>query len=240
MATFWIAALLIAERWAAKMGDTELADRIGPLVERAQQRMEADLWNGRYYRAFGSPAGPANDNAHAGMLAGECFARMLAGLDVLPADRLAACNQAWLALQGSPRFAVPPDEVAPDGALRVEFGWLPYDALLDFFFTPADGVLRLVPKLRGSAPIVHPLFWATARSDGAAATVTLTVEKLFADPAPAVRQIETTAAGVSLAGTPAARAGQLGLYHRYVLPQPVRLRPGATIRWEVDQACPLC
>jgi uncharacterized protein (DUF608 family) len=323
MATLWIAALQIAKRWAAKMGDAELAGRINPLVERAQARMEADLWNGRYYRAYGSAglatggsaglagtgsaggaagaAGANNDNCHAGMLAGEYYARMLAGQDVLPAERLAACNDAWLTLLGAPRFVVPPDEVSPDGSTWTEYGWLPYvecfgvaalavqgeprvlpvwqrivqamqaggkhpcdtrlmyqpltgerswgsyymtapaswlvyDAMLDFFFTPADGVLRLVPKFEGTFPVIHPLFWATARHDGP--TITLTIEKVFPLAAgsaapPAIRQIETTAPAVLLAGRPARRVGDLGLYTRYALPNPVALKPGATIAWEL-------
>jgi hypothetical protein len=313
MATLWIAALQIAGRWAAKMGDAELAGRIGPLVDQAHARMEADLWNGRYYRAYGSaglaPAdsaggGPANDNCHVGMLAGEYYARMLTGRDVLPPDRLAACNKAWMELLGSPQFAVPPDEVSPDGSAWTEYGWLPYvecfglaalavqgvsgvlpiwqriiqamqgggkhpcdtrlmyqplsgerswgsyymtapaswlvyDAVLDFFFTPEGGVLRLVPQFHGTFPVIHPLFWATGRRDGAA--ISLTIEQVFPAPAgasapPPIRQIETTAPAVRLAGRPAPRAGELGLYSRYALPNPVTLEPGATIAWEVMDA----
>jgi hypothetical protein len=60
------------------------------------------------------------------MLAGEYFARMLAGTNVLPADRMASCSNAMMALQGNTRFAVPPDEVAPDGSVGSLYGWLPY------------------------------------------------------------------------------------------------------------------
>lgn len=126
MGTLWIAALQVCRKWARQHGDSELQEIIPGLIEAARRRMEEDLWNGRYYRAFGSPDGPQNDNSHAGMPAGEVFARMLAGGDVLPQETLDSCLEAWLDLNGSDRFAVPPDEVSPAGEQMVEYGWLPY------------------------------------------------------------------------------------------------------------------
>jgi hypothetical protein len=60
------------------------------------------------------------------MLAGEYYARLLAGSDVIAPERLAACGDAWFALNGNARFAVPPDEVSADLSSFTEFGWLPY------------------------------------------------------------------------------------------------------------------
>ncbi|OPZ26890.1 MAG: hypothetical protein BWZ02_01846 [Lentisphaerae bacterium ADurb.BinA184] len=139
MGTLWIAALKVARRWALEMGDRETAGLAEPLIRQAVARMEADLWNGRYYRAFGSPGGPVNDNCHAGMLAGEYYARFLAGEDVLPPERLKACAAAWVELNGDARFAVPPDEVSADLAAFTEYGWLPY---VECFGVAALAVLR--------------------------------------------------------------------------------------------------
>jgi len=126
LGTLWIAALQVAGEWARRAGESEVAAEMATLAEQARSRMEADLWNGTYYRSYGSVAGPANENCHAGMLAGEWYARLLAGRDVLPPERLKACGKAWMRLNGAKAFAVPPDEVSPEGELRSEYGWLPY------------------------------------------------------------------------------------------------------------------
>jgi len=297
LATLWIASLEVMRLWAARAGDGQVAEMVDPLIAAARARIEADLWNGRYYRAFGSPAGPLNDNCHAGMLAGEFYARTLAGADVLPPDRLASCAEALLALNGSQRFAVPPDEVAPDGRCAVEYGWLPYvesfclaaigvlgergvlpvwkriidamddggrspcdtrlmyqpltgrqswgayymtapaswlvyEALLDFVYRPAEGVLRLHPVLEGAFALVHPLFWAIGRRDGA--RVSLTVDRTFSDGPLAVRRIELprSAGTVKLAGRAAGPAETFGRYVRCEI-DPVNLAPGAALAWEV-------
>lgn len=297
MATLWIAALQVAKRWALRVGDGPFAAGVDGLIEQAHSRMDTDLWNGRYYRAYGSVGGQVNDNLHAGMLAGEYYARMLAGQDVLPADRLKSCNDAWMALQGSTTFAVPPDEVAPDGTRKADYGWLPYvecfgvaalavqgdrrvlpvwqrmveamqrggkhpcdtrlmyqpvsgdiswgsyymtapaswlvyDALLDFFYAPAEGALRLSPTLQGSFAVVHPLFWGIGRCNGQ--TISLKVEKTFSARPLKVDCIETTAVSVKVAGKPLVRKGQLGLYGRFILPAAVELKPGVTLEWETD------
>jgi hypothetical protein len=61
----WAAAaglppLGVGRRWAAKAGDTALIPQIDRWLEAAEKRMEADLRNGRYYRAYGSASGPVN------------------------------------------------------------------------------------------------------------------------------------------------------------------------------------
>ncbi len=124
--TLWIAALLVGIRWAENVGDTAFAGKAARWIEQAVARLDADLWNGRFYRAFGGKDVPSNENCHGGMLAGEYYARSLAGADVLGAGRLRACAEALLERQGSKRFAVPPDEVSVDGSTGSEFGWLPY------------------------------------------------------------------------------------------------------------------
>ena len=126
MGTLWIAALRVAGEWARRVGDTEIAALSERLSEVAAARMEEDLWNGRYYRAYGSPDGPQNDNCHAGMLAGEFYARTLANTSVAPTERVASCLQALVELNGSDRFAIPPDEASPNGEEHTEYGWLPY------------------------------------------------------------------------------------------------------------------
>ncbi len=126
MGTLWIAALQVAGEWARREGEPTVAAEMEELAAKALARMEADLWNGSFYRSYASVTGPANENCHAGMLAGEWYARMLAGRDVLPPARLTACGQAWMRLNGNRAFAVPPDEVSPEGELRSEYGWLPY------------------------------------------------------------------------------------------------------------------
>jgi uncharacterized protein (DUF608 family) len=303
VATLWMAALRVMEVWAARVGDQELPALVEPLVRRALERIEADLWNGSYYRAYGSPTGPNNDNCHAGMMAGEWYARMLAGVDVLPAERLASCAEALLTMNGNERFAVPPDEVSPDYSGITEFAWLPYvecfclaplalinhgrmlpvwerilhamdgdgkhpcdtrlmyrpttgepswgayymtapaswlvyDALLDFFYSPEDGVLRLDPKLEGRFPVVHPLFWGVGEAHGRA--VSLRVLRTFGDPGWQIRAIESAGAVTLPAPAPSAarEAGRKpgrktltrGAYVRTPI-EPAPLQTGTLLRW---------
>jgi uncharacterized protein (DUF608 family) len=124
--TLWIAALLVGRKWAGRLGDGEMVARIDRWLPAALKRMEDDLWNGTYYRAYGAAGGHRNENSHAGMLAGQWYARMLTGTDVLPDDRLRSCAGALLKLNGNRRFRIPPDEATPEGRAGSEFGWLPY------------------------------------------------------------------------------------------------------------------
>ena len=145
MATLWIAALQVGAEWARRVGDGELTGQVGELVSAARQRLEADLWNGRYYRTFSGPRGQANERCHAGMLAGEFFARTLARDSTVPADRLSSCLDALAALNGSDRFAIPPDEVSADGDSFTEFGWLPYVEAFGLTALAIDGDQRVLP-----------------------------------------------------------------------------------------------
>jgi len=126
MATLWLAALAVAERWALRMREPALCTDIARWRAAAIQRLEEDLWNGQYYIAYGSPTGPRRDSCHAGQLAGEVFARLLAGCDVLDPARMRSCLDALFTMNGGTQFVIPPDEVAPDGTAAVEFGWVPY------------------------------------------------------------------------------------------------------------------
>ena len=121
-----LATLAICREWTTRQGDNSLLADLANWEKVALGRLEQDLWNGRYYRAYGSQNGRLNDNCHAGMLAGEYYARLLAGRDILPADRLEACATAWFELNGHDQFQIPPDEVGPDGGAGSEYGWLPY------------------------------------------------------------------------------------------------------------------
>src|SRR5690606_22122116 len=76
--------------------------------------------------AFAKRGGRINENSHAGQLAGQWFSRMLTGEDVLDEQRMRSCIDAMLELNFSDRFAVPPDEVSPEGEAKSEFSWLPY------------------------------------------------------------------------------------------------------------------
>lgn len=299
MGTLWIATLQVARAWAQRIGDTSVIALTQKLEEAALQRMDADLWNGRYYSTYGSPDGPHNGNCHAGMLAGEFFTRTLTGGAVLPGDRLSLCMNAMLELNGNDRFAVPPDEVAPDLSSCTEYGWLPYvesfgltalartgdprvtaiwkrilhamdgdgrhpcdtrliyqpltgnpswgayymtapaswlvhEALLDFVYRPAEGVLRLQPQVRGSFPLIHPLFWGTGeRTD---AGIRVRVERVFGGAELTVRELEYGAENgpVRMDSRELPVTGRSGEYARAALPSPVRLTPQVAIEWETN------
>ena len=126
LGTLWLAALSVAERWARRMGDDELLPKIEQWRSAAIDRMEKDLWNGKFYWTYNSPQGPKRETCFAGMLAGQVYSRLLAGKDVLPPDRLLPSADALMRLNASEKFSVPPDEATPAGEAAVEFGWLPY------------------------------------------------------------------------------------------------------------------
>ncbi len=126
MGTLWLAALAIYEKWAHRLCETALLDRVPVWRAAAIARMEADLWNGRFYDAYGSVSGPHRDTCHGGQLAGEVYARLLAGADVLSDARMRSVLDALADLNGSTQFAIPPDEASPDGTSGADFGWLPY------------------------------------------------------------------------------------------------------------------
>ncbi|HEY3377455.1 MAG TPA: GH116 family glycosyl hydrolase [Armatimonadota bacterium] len=126
MATLWLAALAVAEKWARRQGDSELLAQIPAWRAAAVQRLDADLWNGEFYIAYGEKDGTRRETCHAGQLAGQVFAQLIAGQDVLDEAKLLSCITALLARNGDARFTVPPDEVGEDGADMTPFGWLPY------------------------------------------------------------------------------------------------------------------
>jgi len=126
LATLWLAALQIAAKWARKKDDTGLLPQIDKWKNDAIRRLETDCWNGSFYRTCASSDGSSRETAHSGMIAGQVFTRLLAGRNVLPDDRLAACTDALLRLNGGDRFIVPPDEADADGNAATAFGWLPY------------------------------------------------------------------------------------------------------------------
>ena len=297
LGTLWIAALLVGRKWAEKFGDADLIARIDALLPAAARRMEEDLWNGQYYRACGGPTGPRNENCHAGMLAGQWFARMLTGRNVLPEERLRSCAKALLKLNGNERFRVPPDEATPRGQAGSEFGWLPYvecfclaalaslrgkavlplwkrmirymdgggktpcdtrlmyrpatgepswgayymtapaswlvyEALLDFRYRPADGVLRLCPQLSGSFPVIHPVFWAIGRHKGR--QTSLKIARVLTESLK-VCQLELPGrfSAVNLRGERLDRYRDAGAYRRFAVPA-LALSAGQEIRWTAE------
>lgn len=126
MATLWLAALAVAERWGARMNDNELQAKIPVWRRAALARLETDLWNGEHFIAYGNDQGVRRETCHAGQLAGQCYMRALTGQDVIPADKLLSCIDALMKYNGSENFALPADEVNPDGSSAVAFSWLPY------------------------------------------------------------------------------------------------------------------
>jgi non-lysosomal glucosylceramidase len=126
MGTLWMAALKVARKWALQEGDESFMSRIDAWLVAAEARLEEDLWNGEFYRAYASPGNPTNENSHAGMLAGQFFTRLLTGEDVLPRQRLASCAEALMNLNCSDTLTVPADEAAPEGGAGSLYGWLPY------------------------------------------------------------------------------------------------------------------
>lgn len=126
MATLWLMALALCEKWAEREGDSELLPEIARWRSAAVARLEADLWNGSFYRAYASPTGPVRDTCHAGQLAGQVFTRLFCGKDVLDPARLASCLTQIVALNGSSQFVMPPDEADTDGGEGSDFCWAPY------------------------------------------------------------------------------------------------------------------
>ncbi len=162
MGTLWAAALKIARVWAEDEGDLDLVEQIDRWLPAAVERLEEDLWNGRFYRAYASPGNPTNENSHAGMLAGEVFSRLLTGQDVLPRERLASCVGALLQLNCSDQLAVPADEAAPDGGAASLYGWLPYIEAFaltaGMLFAPESTMRvwrRMIAAMQGEADL-HP------------------------------------------------------------------------------------
>jgi non-lysosomal glucosylceramidase len=126
MATLWLAALSVCEKWATRQNDPDIIADIVRWRKSAIERLDQDLWNGKHYIAYGSETGARRETCHAGQLAGQVFARMLCGRDVLDGSRVKQCVDSLMALNGSDRFAIPPDEVNSDGSAATDFGWLPY------------------------------------------------------------------------------------------------------------------
>lgn len=280
MATLWLAALAVVEQWASAKEDAELLAQIAQWRTAAITRLEADLWTGAYYKAYGKSDGSGRDSCHAGQLAGQVFTRLLCNHNVLEAGRIAQCLETMLTLQGNPLFALPPDEVTPEGKSAAGYCWLPYvegfmltavaaqhdprlwplwermialvdgnsahpcdtrlmyrplqgelawgsyymtapaswlvyDAWLDFFYTPATGVLRLNPSLTGRYPLLHPRFWGSVEmADGKA---TLTIQRVFGDEPCYLRAIQIP-------------------LKQEVMPlvgEPVLLKAGTVVRWKI-------
>jgi hypothetical protein len=126
MGTLWMAALKVARKWAAGESDEAFGAKLDAWLAAAEARLEEDLWNGEFYRAYASPGNPTNENCHAGMLAGAFYTHLLTGEDVLPRPRLEACVEALMRLNCSDTLTVPADEAAPEGGAGSLYGWLPY------------------------------------------------------------------------------------------------------------------
>jgi non-lysosomal glucosylceramidase len=298
MGTLWLAALTVMTRWAAQEGDDELLAAIPAWRTAALARLEADIWNGRCFDAYGNTEGVRRETCHAGQLAGQVYTRLLTGTDVLDEWQVRSCLDALFALNGHPRFGIPPDEVAYDGTAGAEFGWLPYvegfmltaaatladprllpvwermlramddagrhvcdtrlmyrpstgepswgafymtapaswlvyDALLDFWYEPAAGSLRLRTTHPGRYPLVHPLWWGRAdiTADGA---VTLTVERVWSETPLVLAALDVEdGRTVTMAGSELPVEQVAGNYVRASFAEPVALEAGLTLGWQV-------
>lgn len=124
--TLWLAALAVMERWASLKGEVALRPQIGAWRRAALRRLDADLWNGQFFRACAEHGGARRETCHAGQLAGQVFTRLLTGNDVLPKERLLPVVDALLRINGSVRHAIPPDEADAKGGAAADYGWLPY------------------------------------------------------------------------------------------------------------------
>jgi uncharacterized protein (DUF608 family) len=301
MATLWLATLAISERWAGMMHDENLLPEIAHWRAIARTRLDDDLWNGRFYRAYGNREGVRREACHAGQLAGQVFARLYSGENVLEAARIDACLDSLFALNGNNRFPSPPDEVDANGDAASSIGvlpyiesyllasaasvadprvwslwqrlctlyegngsrpcdtrcmylpqgtpswgvyymtapasWLVYQALLDFVYTPADGLLRLRATMPGRYPLIHPCFWATAEI-GEDGEVTLEVKKTFGDHTYELRELEVPVQihQVSFERTSLTPATAAGQYRIYSLPAAQPIREGMTWHWQMT-AC---
>jgi hypothetical protein len=112
--------------------------------------------------------------------------------------------------------------------------WLVYEALLDFFYSPAEGVFRLGTAVPGRYPLVHPLFWGTAQvsADG---RVTLAVLRVFGGESLKVTMLELPSSTVSVEAqgrTVTAVEGQ-NRYNQYELVQPWLLEAGINLSWRI-------
>ena len=109
--------------------------------------------------------------------------------------------------------------------------WLVYDALLDFFYAPADQTLRLLPQFAGSFPVVHPLFWAVGTRTGD--RLTLTVLRVFTETPLMVRFLETDASdSIRTNGVVGTLNRRAGVYVRHEI-EPFALLPRVLLDWEI-------
>lgn len=113
--------------------------------------------------------------------------------------------------------------------------WLVYESLLDFWYQPDPGFLRLRPGLRGRYPLVHPLFWATVQAE--AGNFRLSVNKVWSSGPVTVRYLElpSTVKAVRSGGHDLPPEPGRGRYHWHQLPVAFTLAPGAEIEWSVEE-----
>ena len=110
--------------------------------------------------------------------------------------------------------------------------WIVYDALLDFFYDPADGVLRLRPFASGTFPVIHPLFWGICERQGG--RTQLTVRRTFSKGPLPVRdlELEHDLREVLIDGQRLNCRSDQNRNPRFRLDAPCNLEPGATVVWE--------
>ena len=92
--------------------------------------------------------------------------------------------------------------------------WLVYDALLDFFYSPLDGILRFNPAVDGRFAVVHPLFWGIGEKVGS--RISLNIKSLFTKRGLKVVKLEIPAGQSAFAdGVGLSNLGHVGDYNLF-------------------------
>ena len=127
MATLWLAALKIMSAWSKEMVDSSLDADIDRWTNQAKERLMADLWNGKHFIAYAKAGGVKKESCHGGQMAGQYFANLLTGENILDAETLSSIADSLLEYNCDSNFMVPPDEVDPKTMqTAASFSWLPY------------------------------------------------------------------------------------------------------------------
>ena len=88
VATQWLAAIALAERAAAAVGDEAWRARCAKIREQGTARVEATCWNGTYYRLYQHPERGADEGCLADQAIGDWAAHLTASGPVLDAARV--------------------------------------------------------------------------------------------------------------------------------------------------------
>lgn len=115
--SIFLAALLAAEKMAARQADEGFARRCRDLFMQGREEFERQLWGGQYYVACRSGEGRAYDACHSGQLSGQWYAHLLGLGNLLPPAHVKEAVKTICQLNGgaSPYGVV--NSVLPDGSI---------------------------------------------------------------------------------------------------------------------------